>query len=107
MGVYVRPLSQQDLLDIATHFASLPDPFGRPPETPSRADEVARRLIANGDPMRGVASCAACHGLRGLVPGAPGLRGHLARAIYPLQSATTSALSENDVAGSHSERQKQ
>jgi cytochrome c553 len=59
MGIYVALLSPRDLLDLATHFASLANSFDRAAETQNSTDETARRLIENGDPMRGVASCAA------------------------------------------------
>jgi cytochrome c553 len=75
MGVFISQLSQQDLLDLAAHFASLPNPFDRSAETRNPSDRAIYRLVENGDPMRGVASCAACHGPLGFVPGAPELRG--------------------------------
>jgi cytochrome c553 len=87
MGLYVGPLSPQDLLDLATHFASLPNPFDRAAQTQNFKDETARHLIENGDPMRGVASCAACHGPQGLVTGAPELRGQQeAYAVQELEA---------------------
>jgi cytochrome c553 len=97
MGVYLQPLSQRDLLDIATHFGSLPNPFSRPPGTPSRTDEVARRLVVNGDPMRGVASCAACHGPLGLVPGAPALRGQQRAYAEQQMLAFKAGIRHNDI----------
>jgi cytochrome c553 len=97
MGVYVGSLSQQDLLDIATHFAALPDPFVRPPETSSPDGDVARRLIVNGDPMRGVASCAACHGPQGVVPGAPGLRGQQRAYAEQQMLAFKAGIRHNDI----------
>jgi cytochrome c553 len=97
MGVYVRPLSQQDFLDIATHFGSLPNPFTRLPGTPSRTDGVARRLVANGDPMRGVASCAACHGPMALVTGAPGLRGQQRAYAEQQMLAFKTGIRHNDI----------
>jgi cytochrome c553 len=73
MGVYVDPLSQEGMLDLATHYASLPNPFAG--GAAGSADPAARNLIEVGSPMRNIASCAACHGPQGLVPGAPELRG--------------------------------
>ena len=75
MGVFVSPLSEQDILDLAAHFASLPDPFAGPAGKIDPADAAARNLIEVGDPLRGIAPCAACHGPLGVTPGAPGLRG--------------------------------
>jgi cytochrome c553 len=95
MGVYLRPLSQQDLLDLATHFASLPNPFNRPPE--STEGGVASHLTVGGDPMRGVASCAACHGPMGLVLAAPGLRGQQRAYAEQQMLAFKAGLRHNDI----------
>ena len=84
MGVYVSPLSEQDLLDLAAHYASLPNPAGDALSPQSSSDTVARRLIEVGDPLRGIAPCASCHGPLGVTPGAPGLRGQQ-RAYLELQ----------------------
>ena len=74
MGVFVAPLSQEQMLDLATHYASLPNPF-RTVAVPTRADPSARSLDEVGHPMRSIPSCAACHGPQGFTPGAPELRG--------------------------------
>jgi cytochrome c553 len=95
MGVYLGQLSQPDLLDLATHFASLPNPFNRPPESPE--DGVASHLIVNGDPMRGVAQCAACHGPGGLVSGAPGLLGQQRAYAEQQMLAFRMGLRHNDI----------
>ena len=79
MGVYVSPLSEQDLLDLAAHYASLPNPAGDAVSTQSSTNTVARRLIEVGAPLRGIAPCASCHGPLGVTPGAPGLRRAAAR----------------------------
>jgi cytochrome c553 len=84
MGVYVSPLSEQNLLDLAAYYASLPSPMGDTSRTQSSANTVSRRLIEVGDPLRGIAPCAACHGPIGVTPGAPGLRGQQ-RAYLELQ----------------------
>jgi cytochrome c553 len=84
MGVYISPLSEQNLLDLAAHYALLPNPSGDNLNTQSSADTGARRLIEVGDPLRGIAPCASCHGPVGITPGAPGLRGQQ-RAYLELQ----------------------
>jgi cytochrome c553 len=84
MGVYVSPLSEQSLLDLAAYYASLPSPMGDTSRVQSSANMVARRLIEVGDPLRGIAPCAACHGPLGVTLGAPGLRGQQ-RAYLELQ----------------------
>jgi len=75
MGVFVASLSEQQILDLATYFASLPNPFAAAATMPGSADPAARALIETGSPMRGIASCAACHGPQGVTTGAPELRG--------------------------------
>jgi cytochrome c553 len=84
MGVYVSPLSEQDLLDLAAYYAFLPNPAGDALSPQSSSDTVVRRLIEVGDPIRGIAPCASCHGPLGMTPGAPGLRGQQ-RAYLELQ----------------------
>jgi cytochrome c553 len=84
MGVYVSPLSEQDLLDLAAYYAALPDPTGNPFNTQNASNTVMRHLIEVGDPLRGIAPCASCHGPLGITPGAPGLRGQQ-RAYLELQ----------------------
>jgi cytochrome c553 len=53
----VANLADHDLRDLARYYASLEreKPSGPPvgPETP--------RLVRNGDPMRNIGACAACH----------------------------------------------
>lgn len=97
MGPYVRPLSQQDLLDLATHFASFSNPFDRAVETQNSINGAARHLIENGDPMRGVASCAACHGPLGLVLAAPGLRGQQRAYAEQQMQAFKAGIRHNDI----------
>ncbi|MFG3592470.1 c-type cytochrome [Bradyrhizobium sp. RDI18] len=84
MGVYVFPLSDQNLLDLAAHYALLPSPSGDAVSTQSSTSTVARRLIDVGAPLRGIAPCASCHGPVGVTPGAPGLDGQQ-RAYLELQ----------------------
>jgi cytochrome c553 len=97
MGVYVDSLSQQDVVDIAAHFASLRDPFVATTQTRGSADAGVHRLIAAGDPMRGIAPCTACHGPVGLTPGAPGLRGQQRAYLEEQMQAFKAARRRNDI----------
>jgi cytochrome c553 len=83
MGVYVSPLSDQNLLDLAAYYALLPNPTDTL-ITRSSTDTIARRLIDVGAPIRGIAPCSSCHGPVGVTPGAPGLGGQQ-RAYLELQ----------------------
>jgi cytochrome c553 len=73
MGVFVSPLSQQQVIDVAAHYAS--SLAGAPQGTAATPDEATRRLIQDGDPMRGIVACAACHGPQGHTTAAPPLLG--------------------------------
>ena len=95
MGVYVASLSPQDVLDLATYFASPPSPFAA--SAPSSPNPAARALVEVGSPMRGITSCAACHGPIGLVPGAPELRGQQRAYLEQELQAFKSGIRHNDI----------
>jgi cytochrome c553 len=79
MTSLIEHLPDRYLRDIAEHFAALDLPYAAVQSTPlSPADEqLARRLVTQGDSTRKIPACAACHGqaLTGLTPGYPGLLG--------------------------------
>jgi len=96
MGVYVAPLSDADLRDLAAHYASLPARFTRRTDL-APSYEAAGRLVESGDPMRGIAACAACHGPMGWTEAAPALQGQQ-RAYLELQlQALASGSRHNDI----------
>jgi len=95
MGVFVAPLSAQDTLDLAAHLASLPNPFAT--SAPGAANPAARNLVDAGSPMRSIASCAACHGPMGYVPGAPELRGQQRAYLEQQLQAFKSGSRHNDI----------
>ncbi|MDM0021397.1 c-type cytochrome [Variovorax saccharolyticus] len=98
MGGYVSGLSPQDVRDLAAHYASLPDPFaGAGGGAGTSADAVARRLVEVGDPLRGIAACAACHGPLAFTPGAPGLRGQQRAYLEVQLQALASGRRHNDI----------
>ena len=68
----------------------------RPGKTGS-ADTAARNLIEVGDPLRGIAPCAACHGPLGLTPGAPGLRGQQRAYLEQELQAFAAGNRRNDI----------
>ncbi|MEO8751165.1 MAG: c-type cytochrome [Casimicrobiaceae bacterium] len=82
MVYFVRHLSNDYLMEIATHYAKLQPPFPTPIQPAATKDALARgeALVRNGDPAKGIPGCAACHGkaLTGMLPGIPGLVG-----LYP------------------------
>ncbi|HEY2977073.1 MAG TPA: c-type cytochrome [Burkholderiaceae bacterium] len=75
MGVFVGALSQQQMLDLAAHYAALPNPLSDAGASSNATDAAAKALAEVGAPLRGIAPCAACHGPQGLTTGAPALRG--------------------------------
>ena len=75
MRVFVASLSQEEMVDLATYYAALPDPFTKATKSLDASYPAARHLTDVGNPMRSIASCAACHGPLGLTTGAPDLRG--------------------------------
>jgi cytochrome c553 len=97
MGVFVASLSPEQVFDLATHFASLRDPFAEAAEAPAAADPTARRLVETGSPLRGIAPCAACHGPLGLTPGAPGLRGQQRAYLEEEMQALKAGRRRNDI----------
>ncbi len=82
MVYFVRHLSNDYLMEIATYYAKLQPPFPTPIQPSATKDALARgeMLVRNGDPAKGIPACAACHGkaLTGMQPGIPGLVG-----LYP------------------------
>jgi cytochrome c553 len=74
------PLTPRDAADVAAYFAMLPNApdaqFGSSfPQTlqDHSVIETAQRLLAVGDPTRGIPPCQACHGPLGYVRPAPSL----------------------------------
>ena len=79
MSAIAQSLTARDYADVAAYFASQP---GLPKSSGSRAVHSGRgfhnsdpihKLIFAGDPKRGIAACASCHGPGGDLIGAPGL----------------------------------
>jgi cytochrome c553 len=87
---------EQDMLDLATHFAALPNPFTA---TASATDSAARHLIEVGSPLRGMAPCSACHGPLGHTPGAPGLEGQQRAYLEQQLQALAAGNRRNDISG--------
>ena len=77
MGAIAEVLSPRDAADVAVYFSSL---AGLPPTGGVRAPgdgrslrqrQPAKRLVFAGDPKRGMAPCASCHGPGGYLIGVP------------------------------------
>lgn len=61
------------------------------------ADPVAWRLVEVGNPMRNIASCAACHGPLGFTPGAPERRGQQRAYLEEQLQAFKAGRRHNDI----------
>lgn len=62
MKPQVESLSDQDLKDLAAHYASLlPKPSS--PAAPDTAADAGRNLFTRGDVTRGIPPCQGCHGV--------------------------------------------
>lgn len=79
MSAIAQSLTARDYADVAAYFASQP---GLPKNSGSRAlgsdrgfhnSDPIQKLIFAGDPKRGIAACASCHGPGGYLNGAPAL----------------------------------
>jgi cytochrome c553 len=79
MSAIAQSLTPQQYADVSAYFASLPGlPESRGERTPRRNSsyrnrDPVQRLIYAGDPKRGIAACASCHGPGGYRIGAPAL----------------------------------
>ncbi len=60
MAAAAKPLSDQEIADVAAIYAA-----GDPPKPrgPAKAGEAALKLVAKGDVSRNITPCAACHGV--------------------------------------------
>jgi cytochrome c553 len=65
MTVMARDLGDEDMVRIASYFASLPTMHGGQPSVNARP---APALYSLGDAARGIAACASCHGAAGKQP---------------------------------------
>ena len=80
MNAIAAALSPEEMRDVAAYYASLPAAVGIGQAGTFvgdglRSDDAVVRLVYAGDPSRGLAPCASCHGLEGLKRAAPILAG--------------------------------
>lgn len=77
MAAMAQPLSQAQMADLAAYYASLP--AGPVAAGSKGATPQLLRLVRDGDPARGIASCDSCHGpSRSGAEGTPSLAGQSA-----------------------------
>lgn len=79
MTQLLDPLSEDYLMEIAGHFASMEVPYPAPARVNATPQELLRgeQLALRGDTSRQLPACVACHGsaLTGMQPATPGLLG--------------------------------
>jgi cytochrome c553 len=98
-----KALAVQDTADVAAYFASRaglqPDSGVRVPQGGRgfRQSDPGERLVFAGDPQRGMAPCAACHGPGGYKTGAPALAGQYTAYIERQLAAFAQGIRHNDI----------
>ena len=77
MSAIAQSLTPQQWADVAAYFSSFPgglkDSDEQTPEVSYHTKNATQRLIFAGDPTRGIAGCATCHGPGAYRLGAPAL----------------------------------
>jgi cytochrome c553 len=101
MGAIAKALSRKDSADVAAYYGKHLNGQKLAPVNFAERDvsqtDPARRLVFIGDPKRGIAPCAACHGPLGFTNGAPDLRGQLAAYVQRQLVAFAQEARKNDV----------
>jgi len=99
-----KALDAQASADVAAYFATRTgrlqaDSGMRFPESGRgfRQSNVGERLIFAGDPQRGIAPCASCHGPGGYKLGAPPLKGQYSAYIERQLAAFAQGIRQNDI----------
>lgn len=93
MSPFAAPLSDQDMIDLASYYAYLP----RLPAYHPAAALALSRIVVNGAPLRGIAPCGACHGALDNKAGSPWLEGQSAVYIKSQLEAFASNERRNDI----------
>jgi len=89
MQGFAASLTEQQMIDLAAYFATLPAANGSASAPP--------RLVTVGDPTRGLPPCAACHGPMGRKVGAPELAGQKAQYLQAQVEAFAAGTRRNDI----------
>ena len=106
MNAVAAGLSDQDIADVAAYYSSRPvttlTDSGQPSNPTKDAsvqnwDEHISRLFSDGDPMRNVVACAACHGPEGLKTGAPSLHHQPVQYLFNQLTAFSEGSRTNDI----------
>jgi cytochrome c553 len=95
MAPFAQEMSDQDMIDVASYYASLPR---QPPTLMSAAADMGPpAIILHGDPMRGIAPCESCHGGLESKVASPRLDGQAADYIRAQLVSFASGARRNDI----------
>jgi cytochrome c553 len=103
MSAIAQSMTQQDYADVAAYYALQ---AGMPESTRERmphshrtyrSTDPLQRLIFAGDPKRGIAACASCHGPGGYLIGAPSLSNQNAAYLEQQLQAFAQGTRTNDM----------
>ena len=103
MSAIAQTMTPQDFADVAAYYSSkpgLPKDGGRRPvrsDSGFHNSDPILKLIYAGDPKRGIAACAACHGPGGYVIGAPSLTNQNALYLEQQLQAFAQGTRANDM----------
>ena len=101
MSAIAKALSRQDSADVAAFYGNHRNgpksALVNFAERDFSQTDPARRLVFIGDPKRGIAPCAACHGPMGFKHGAPDLRGQRTAYVERQLAAFAQESRKNDV----------
>lgn len=97
MNAVATGLADQDMADVAAYYSSCPrENLANRQSTASSAEHISR-LVTDGDPIRNVVACAACHGPEGLKTGAPPLAGQPVEYLSNQLAAFSQGTRSNDI----------
>jgi cytochrome c553 len=97
MNAVATGLADQDMADVAAYYASCPRDNLVNIQRTAPSDNHISRLVTDGDPMRNVVACAACHGPEGVKTGAPPLVGQPAEYLSNQLVAFSQGTRTNDI----------
>jgi cytochrome c553 len=104
MNAVAAGLTDQDIADVSAYYSRCPPENLTAVERGSRGDErniapdeLISRLFTDGDPMRNVVACAACHGPEGVKTGAPPLVGQPVQYLLNQLTAFSQGTRSNDI----------
>jgi cytochrome c553 len=103
MNAIAKALTEQDWADVGVYFASQANGLAPISGEPFRGGHTLReadpaiRLVFAGDPARGIAPCAVCHGPSASKLGAPSLQGQRPEYIERELAAFAQGVRANDI----------